>query len=130
MIYESMEKYDEEIERCTQFYSEHCGSMAECRGKISQANYEAAAARMHILDSQGNINRCEEDIPTRKYELRQHLLKCKAELYKLNTRLKIVVGDIAVMTTILEMTDCDKNFMQIKGLALLHCRDPCTKKAF
>jgi hypothetical protein len=131
MIFESMEKYDEEIERCTQFYSEHCGAMEECRGKISQANYEAASARMHILDSQGNINRCEEDIPTRKYELRQHLLKCKADLYKLNTRLKIVAGDIAVMTRILEMTDCDaQSFVQMKAFDLLQCQDPCTHKSF
>jgi hypothetical protein len=130
IIYESMEKYDYEISRCTQFYSGHCGSMEECRGKISQANYEAANARMLILDAQGNINRCEEDIPNRRYELKQHLLKCKADLYKLNTRLKIVVGDIAVMTTILEMTDCDKSLVQMKHLGLLRCRDPCTQKSF
>jgi hypothetical protein len=86
--------------------------MEVCRGQIAASNYIAANSRALILDSQANINRCEVDIPTRKYELKQHLLKCKAELYKLNTRLKIVMGDIAVMTMILEMTDCDKSFMQ------------------
>jgi hypothetical protein len=130
MIFEAMSKYDAEIAKCTQYYSEQCAAMEVCRGQIAAANYIAANSRALILDAQANINRCEVLIPTRKYELKQHLLKCKAELYKLNTRLKIVMGDIAVMTTILEMTDCDKSFIQTKGLQLLHCRDPCTKKSF
>merc|ERR1719310_814040 len=130
MIFEAMSKYDAEIAKCTEYYSEQCAAMEVCRGQIAAANYVAANSRALILDAQANINRCEVDIPTRKYELKQHLLKCKAELYKLNTRLKIVMGDIAVMTMILEMTDCDKSFFQMKKLSLLHCRDPCTKKAF
>merc|ERR1719313_2515024 len=106
MIFEAMMKYDEEIAKCTEYYSQQCAAMEVCRGQIAAANYIAANSRALILDSQANINRCEVDIPTRKYELKQHLLKCKAELYKLNSRLKIVLGDIAVMTMILEMTDC------------------------
>jgi hypothetical protein len=130
MIFEAMSKYDEEIAKCTDYYSKQCAAMEVCRGQIAGANYIAANSRALILDAQANINRCEVDIPTRKYELAQHLLKCKAELYKLNTRLKIVLGDIAVMTMILEMTDCDKSFLQTQHLSLLHCTDPCTKKAF
>eukprot|EP00427_Karlodinium_veneficum_P027639 CAMPEP_0169220120 /NCGR_PEP_ID=MMETSP1016-20121227/20345_1 /TAXON_ID=342587 /ORGANISM="Karlodinium micrum, Strain CCMP2283" /LENGTH=222 /DNA_ID=CAMNT_0009298239 /DNA_START=72 /DNA_END=737 /DNA_ORIENTATION=+ len=112
MIFEAMSKYDQEIAKCTDYYSKQCAAMEVCRGEIAAANYIAANSRALILDAQANINRCEVDIPTRKYELKQHLLKCKAELYKLNTRLKIVLGDIAVMTMILEMTDCDKSFLQ------------------
>merc|ERR1719310_2692124 len=130
MIFEAMSKYDAEIAKCTEYYSEQCAAMEVCRGQIAAANYVAANSRALILDAQANINRCEVDIPTRKYELKQHLLKCKAELYKLNTRLKIVMGDIAVMTMILEMTDCDKTFMQTHHMSLLHCEDPCTKKTF
>merc|ERR1719502_1215919 len=85
---------------------------------------------MLILDSQATINKCEVDIPTRKLELKQHLLKCKHELDKLNARLKIVMGDIAVLTTILEMTDCDKKLVQIEQLSMLHCVDQCTQKSF
>merc|ERR1719454_698262 len=104
--------------------------MEACRGQISASNYIAANSRALILDSQANINMCEVSIPTRKYELKQHLLKCKHELYKLNARLKIVMGDIAVMTMILEMTDCEKKLLQMKNFALLHCTDQCTKKSF
>jgi hypothetical protein len=130
MIFEAMSKYDQEIAKCTDYYSKTCAAMEVCRGQIAAANYIAANSRALILDAQANINRCEVDIPTRKYELKQHLLKCKAELYKLNTRLKIVLGDIAVMTMILEMTDCDKSFLQTQHMSLLHCKDPCTNKTF
>merc|ERR1719377_58170 len=130
MIFESLSKYDAEIAKCTDFYSRQCVAMEECRGQISASNYIAANSRALILDSQGTINRCEVDIPQRKLELKQHLLKCKHELLKLNTRLKIVLGDIAVMTMILEMTDCEKKLLQMKNFALLHCTDQCTHKAF
>merc|ERR1711865_655318 len=100
------------------------------RGQIAASNYIAANSRMLILDSQATINKCEIDIPTMKLELKQHNLKCKHELLKLNTRLKIVMGDIAVMTMILEMTDCEKKLLQMKSFALLHCTDQCTKKSF
>merc|ERR1719247_2582268 len=103
MIYESMSKYDAEIAKCTGYYYEQCAAMEVCRGKIAAANYVAANSRALILDSQATINKCEVDIPTTKEELKQHELMCKHELLKLNTRLKIVMGDIEIMTMILEM---------------------------
>jgi len=130
MIYESMSKYDAEIAKCTDYYSRQCAAMEACRGQIAASNYIAANSRMLILDSQATINKCEVDIPTRKLELKQHLLKCKHELHKLNARLKIVMGDIAVMTMILEMTDCEKKLLQMQSFALSHCTDQCTKKSF
>merc|ERR1719375_333831 len=119
MIYESMGKYDSEIARCSEYYSAQCAAMDECRGQISASNYIAANSRSMILDSQATINKCEQDIPTRKLALSQHKLMCKHELNKLNTRLKIVMGDIAVMTMILEMTDCDKKLIQLEGVSML-----------
>merc|ERR1719223_1982892 len=112
MIYESMSKYDAEIAKCTDYYTRQCAAMEACRGQIAASNYVAANSRALILDSQATINKCEVDIPTRKLQLSQHNLKCKHERNKLETRLKIVMGDIAVMTTILEMTDCDKKLLQ------------------
>merc|ERR1719326_2783939 len=130
MIYESLSKYDAEVAKCTDYYSRQCAAMQACRGQIAASNYIAANSRALILDSQATINKCEVDIPTRKLELSQRLLKCKHELSKLNTRLKIVMGDIAVMTMILEMTDCEKKLVQMEQFALLHCTDECTKKSF
>jgi len=130
MIFESMTKYDAEIAKCTDYYSRQCAAMEACRGQIAASNYIAANSRALILDSQSVINRCEVDIPTREQDLKEHLVKCKHELAALKTRLKIVMGDIAVMTMILEMTDCDKKLLQMDKLALLHCTDQCTKKTF
>merc|ERR1719456_173002 len=130
MIFESMSKYDQEIAKCTEYYSEQCAAMEACRGTIASANFIAANSRALILDSQATINKCEVDIPTTKYGLKQHNLKCKHELHKMNERLKIVMGDIAVMTMILKMTDCEKALIQMKGFALLHCSNKCTKKSF
>jgi len=130
MIFESMSKYDAEIAKCTDYYSRQCAAMEACRGQIAASNYIAANSRALILDSQATINTCEVDIPQRKLELKQHLLKCKHELKKMNDRLKIVLGDIAVMTMILEMTDCEKKLIQMSNFALLHCTDCSTKKSF
>jgi len=130
MIFESMTKYDAEIAKCTEYYSQQCAAMEVCRGQISASNYIAANSRALILDAQATINKCEVDIPERELDLKQHNLKCKHELAKLNTRLKIVMGDIAVMTMILEMTDCEKKLLQTDKLSLLSCEDPCSKKTF
>jgi len=130
MIFESMSKYDQEIAKCTGYYADQCAQMEVCRGKIAGANYVAANSRALILDSQANINKCEEAIPVLKLELKQEKLKCKHELAKMNARLKILLGDLAIMTMILEMTDCDKKFIQEEELALLDCKDPCTNKTF
>merc|ERR1719399_523394 len=107
MIYESMSKYDAEVAKCTEYYSKQCAAMEACRGQIAASNYIAANSRALILDSQATINRCEVDIPQRELELKKHNEQCEHELKRLNDRLKIVLGDIAVMTIILEMTDCD-----------------------
>merc|ERR1719440_1226769 len=49
----------------------------------------------------------------------------------MNARLKIVLGDIAIMTTILGMTDCDSStLMQNPNYGVLQCADKCTKKSF
>jgi len=130
MIFQSSEKYDKEIIDCTEAYADKCAAMEECRGKIAASNFIAASSRASILDSQKTINRAQVDIPTGKLNLKTHQLKCKAQLSRMNTRLKILQGDIAVLTSILKMTDCDTQFVQMEKLALLHCQDPCTKKSF
>merc|ERR1719364_297812 len=133
MIYESMSKYDAEIAKCTEYYSKQCAALESCRGQIAASNYIAANSRALILDSQATINKCQVDIPTRKLELKQHNLKCEHEITRMKDRLKIVDGDIAVMTTILEMTDCEadgKSFMQKETFTILKCVDQCTGKTF
>merc|ERR1719265_1813612 len=130
MIFESMTKYDAEIAKCTSYYAEQCAAMEACRSQIAAANYVAANSRAPILDAQAIINVQEVEIPKMELELKQHNLKCKSELAKMEARLKIVMGDIAVMTMILEMTDCEKKLIQQRKFSLLHCQDQCTKTSF
>merc|ERR1719253_1358455 len=128
MIFEAMVKYDAEIAKCTSYYASQCALMEVARGQISAANYVAATSRALILDAQYNINHCEISIPETKQELKDHNLQCKTELKKLDAKMKIILGDIAVMTMILEMSDCDAKFLQYKKLTMLKCKDQCSKK--
>jgi hypothetical protein len=131
MIHEVMLKYDAEIAKCTDYYAKQCALMEAARGQISAANYVAATARALILDSQGSINHCEASIPETTKELTDHKRKCKGELSKMNKNLKIIMDDIAIMTMILEMSDCDKKkLLQTKKLTMLKCEDKCTKKEY
>merc|ERR1719271_2277404 len=44
----------------------------------------------------------------------------------MNERLEVILGDLKVLSTILEMTDCKKkSFVEVR-----RCEDPCTKKSF
>merc|ERR1740117_2261049 len=129
MIHEAMSKYDAEIAKCTDYYAKQCALMEIARGQISAANFIAASSRGLILDAQGVINQMEKDIPATKKELKDHNSKCKGELHKMNERLKVLLGDIAVMTMILKMSDCDaKGFVQMHELAMLRCQDQCSHK--
>merc|ERR1740130_1654825 len=129
MIHEAMTKYDAEIAKCTDYYAKQCALMEIARGQISAANFIAASSRGLILDAQGVINQMEKDIPATKKELKDHNSKCKGELHKMNERLKVLMGDIAVMTMILKMSDCDaKGFVQMHELAMLRCQDQCSHK--
>jgi hypothetical protein len=62
MIFEALSKYDQEIAKCTEYYSKQCAAMEVCRGQIAGANYIAANSRALILDAQATINRCEVDL--------------------------------------------------------------------
>jgi len=129
MIYVSTSKYDEEIAKCTAYYAEQCAAMGVCRGQIAASNYMASSSRGKILGAQSTINRMENDIPGKKQELKKHNSKCADELQNARARLKIVQGDIEVLTAILKMTDCENALLQTEKLSLLHCQDPCTKKS-
>merc|ERR1740130_1752184 len=129
MIHEAMTKYDAEIAKCTDYYAKQCALMEIARGQISAANFIAASSRGLILDAQGVINQMEKDIPATKKELTDLNSKCKGELHAMNERLKVLLGDIAVMTMILKMSDCDaKGFVQMHELAMLRCQDQCSHK--
>jgi len=130
MIWVSMSKYDAEIAKCTAYYADQCAAMQACRGQIAASNYVAANSRAKILGAQSTINQMQSDVPAKKQELSKHKIKCADEKKNARARLAIVQGDIAVLTSILKMTDCKSTFVQMEKLSLRHCQDPCTKKSF
>jgi len=130
MIFTSMSKYDTEIATCTEYYADQCSAMKTCRGQISASNYGAANSRGKILAAQSTINQMQGDIPGTKQELKNHNRKCADEEKNARVRLKIVQGDIEVLTAILKMTECKEELVQFEKLSLLHCQDPCTEKSF
>merc|ERR1719272_2255042 len=130
MIFTSMSKYDTEIATCTEYYADQCSAMKKNRGQISASNYGAANSRGKILAAQSTISQMQGDIPAAKQELKNHNRKCADEEKNARQRLKIVQGDIEVLTAILTMTDCKEKLVQVDKLSLLHCQDPCTEKSF
>jgi len=126
MLYESMKKYDTETAKCTDYYSKQCGMLEGIRGEIATSNYKAATCREKTLAAQTQIDLFQNNVPEMSEQLKQHQLKCKHEVHELGERLKIVLGDIEVLTKILEMTDCKQSSM----LQLLKCQSNCSQKKF
>jgi Mg-chelatase subunit ChlD len=126
MMYESMKKYDTEIAKCTDYYSKQCGMLEGIRGEVASSNFQAATCREHTLAAQGQIELLQDSIPEKSELLHQNDLKCKHEVMELRRRLKIVLGDIEVLTQIIEMTDCHEKAL----LQLLHCQSNCTDSKF
>merc|ERR1719162_658056 len=125
MIEEVQEKYETELESCCQYDQKTSALMEQCRQDISMFNAEAAVAREEMLGAQTNIDICEKKLPELMSTLELHNQKCKDEISDLEEQLKIVLADIEVMNTVLEMTDCGKGAAQ---LLLLACEDECSGK--
>merc|ERR1719491_1903537 len=128
MLYESMKKYDTEAAKCTDYYSKQCGMLTSIRGEVATSNFQAATCREHTLGAQGQISMLESDMPEMKQQLKDHEAKCSHEIHELRSRMKIVLGDISVLTKILQMTECKGEAML--QVDLLHCQSHCSKEKF
>jgi len=125
MIYEAAMKYDEEIASCTDFYSKKCSALEKGQSDVLAANFIAASSRTLMSVASGIIERMTQEIASTKITLAEHLAQCKKQRRELTTRLEIVLGDIEVLTTILEMTDCKANKALLQ---LRRCHNECTKE--
>jgi len=114
MIFQANTKYDEEIAKCTAYYSEQCHAMEACRGQIAASNYVASHSKTLMLDSQDRMEKAEKDIEEGKEELKEHNRKCHEELTKFRARLKVLSGDIEIMEGILKLTECGDSLLDTK----------------
>merc|ERR1711871_479025 len=128
MLMESMEKYDLEVAKCTNYYSEQCALMEGCRGEIAAANYKAAHSRELILAAQTQGSISQTALPKLDQQLKEHEKKCSEATKDLTGKLDVVNADIAIMTMILKMTDCEAALLQAEQLGLLHCTDQCRRE--
>merc|ERR1719183_881388 len=127
LLEETMSKYDMEILKCRDYYTTQCGQIEASRGSIAASNFKVAECRTKILAAESQIGTGETMIPPAKQALSDHRAKCKSDVSLLHKKLNKLQGDIGVMTSILQMTDCGKSFIQTarhvgKGVGVLHCK--------
>jgi len=126
MIFQAAEKYDEQIAFCTDFYSKKCAALEKGQSDVLAANFIAASSRTLISVAGGIIERMTQEIAATKITLAEHLAQCKKQRRALTNRLEIVLGDIEILTTILQMTDCKSNKALLQ---LRRCHNECTKES-
>jgi len=128
MIYEAEMKYDEEIHACTDFYSTKCAALEAGQSDLLASNFLAASSRTLMSAATTTIERCKDELEETEKNLHDHLEECAKQRKALTDRLEIVLGDIEVLTTILEMTDCGKNKTKTALVQMKRCENSCKDK--
>jgi len=131
MIYESLKKYDSEKADCTTTFAHDCKHMEDLSSQITVANSQGANARATVMKCQERIRSSKTGIFWTHLQRKQHLDESKTELARMRHHKAVLSGDIAIMSRILNITQCKAtSLMQTEKLSLLRCHDPCTKKSF
>lgn len=129
MLDEVNRKNDMEHTRCSDFFHQQCALLETCRQDIGYHNAMAAKFRGKVLDSQAEINICERELPRLRYELASSIHECTLRIDDLEAALRVVLADIQVMTSVLQMTDCSNasSTSSLLQLQVLKCADRCRK---
>jgi len=131
MLYQSLKKYDLEQAKCSNYYATKCAERDSLDSEISRESAAGAACKSKTLSAQAGLGLAQPKPPKVELLLKFHEADCEKEINATETHLKRVKNDIAVMTTILTMTDCSKKaLVQTKKLGLLHCKTECAAKTF
>jgi hypothetical protein len=130
LLEESMMKYDLEILKCRDFYTNQCGLLETARGTIAGAGEKAAQCRTHVLAAQAQIDVKETNIPAAKQSLSEHKKRCKSEVQVIHGKMQVIGGDIEQMSKILAMSACGSSLLQTgrrigQGVKLLRCTREC-----
>merc|ERR1719235_1309577 len=131
MIYEAAMKYDEEIASCTDFYSQQCAALQAGQSDLLACNYISASSRTLASAASATIERCRQENRDTRDTLHDHKAQCTKQKREINSRLKVVMGDIEILTKILQMTDC-KETTSSSGTGLLQlrrCHNECTNSS-
>ena len=107
MIQETIEKLDLERQTCATFIKTQKHQIWVTVQDIRMYDARAAGAREDVLAAQTEIERLTELLPKLMSTLEAHNRKCAEDIAGLEEQLKIVRGDITVMTSVLKLTECD-----------------------
>lgn len=108
MMNSASAKLENENQRCTGYNTDTLGLLEDLRGSVSSFNSKAAGARGKILKAQGEIKSNEEQISLVEDRLDEHNKQCDVDISALKFQIEIVLADLDVMSTILEIIgDCD-----------------------
>jgi len=111
MIKEAQEKLDLERQTCSTFIKSQTHTIWLTVQDIRMFDARAAKARENVLSAQTEIQRLTELLPKLTETLVAHNRKCALDITELEAQLKIVLGDIEVMSAVLKMTECKTSLL-------------------
>jgi len=111
MIKEAMEKLDLERQTCYTFIISQVHQIWITVHDIRMFDARAAGAREDVLAAQTEIERLTQLLPVLTLTLKQHNEKCEEDIASLEAQLKIVRGDIEVMSNVLKLTECKASLL-------------------
>lgn len=125
MVKENQQKYDMELHKCCMYDEIQSAVIEESRQDIALFNAEASECYRDILQADGVIELCEDKLPELDDALNNHKAECAAERKELHDQLKIIKGDLNVMSDILKLTDCKDEANKPTFLQMRRCVDGC-----
>jgi len=118
MIQETLEKLDLEQQTCAAFIKAQTHQIWLTNQYIRMYDAAASGGRENILAAQTEIERLSKLLPQLQSTLAQHIRKCTADIAGLEAELKIVLGDIEVMSSILKLTKCSQALLSLSHVML------------
>lgn len=118
MIHETGTNLEVETKRCEDDDEEQKGTMTTLRQQVATFNSAAAGARGRVVSAQGEIATLETNIDRDQTTLEELLANCHRDVSQLKYELKIILGDIGVMNTVLDIIgECpdSENLLQCEG---------------
>jgi len=131
MIKEAEGKYSDELARCCSYDKKQSLLIEETRQTIALYNAKAAEAKKLMLEASSGISTCETQLENAKTELTESLKMCESRKREIDMQLVIVRNDSAVITEIVEKSNCDKKptlvqlNSKIDRLMVYKCSDEC-----
>jgi len=113
MIKEAQENLDLERQRCYTFIKSQSHQIWITIQSIRMFDARAAEARENVLAAQTEIERLTNLLPKLTSTLVSHNRKCAVDVAELEAQLKIILGDIEVMTNVLKLTECSTSLLMM-----------------